>query len=46
MNTLLKEKRKKKRKLMAWIEVYDGQRSLASELTTAVKLSRAKFLLH
>jgi len=46
MNTLQKEKRKKRRKLMAWIEVYGGQRSLAFELTTAVKLSRAKFLLH
>ena len=27
---------KKKRKLMAWVEVYGGQRSLAFELTTAI----------
>ena len=46
MNALIKEKRKKKRKLMAWIEVYGGQRSLAFEVTTAVNLSRANFLLH
>ena len=46
MNTLIKEKRKKKRKLMAWIEVYGGQRSLAFEVTTAVNPSRANFLLH
>ena len=36
MNTLIKEKKKEKRKLMAWIEVYGGQRSLAFELTTAI----------
>ena len=37
MNTLIKEKKKeKKRKLMAWVEVYGGQRSLAFELTTAI----------
>ena len=46
MNALIKEKRKKKRKLMTWIEVYGGQRSLAFEVTTAVNLSRANFLLH
>ena len=28
------EEGKKKRKLMAWVEVYGGQRSLAFELTT------------
>ena len=33
-NTLIKEnKKKEKRKLMAWIRVYGGQRSLAFELT-------------
>jgi len=32
---LMKEKKKEKRELMAWIEVYDGQRSLAFELTIA-----------
>ena len=32
------EKMKEKRKLMAWIEVYGGQRSLAFELTTAILL--------
>ena len=30
------KKKKEKRKLMAWIEVYGGQRSLAFELTTAI----------
>ena len=30
------EEEGKKRKLMAWIEVYGGQRSLAFELTTAI----------
>ena len=35
-NTLIKKKKKEKRKLMAWIEVYGGQRSLAFELTTAI----------
>ena len=30
------EEGKKKRKLMAWVEVYGGQRSLAFELTTAI----------
>ena len=29
------EEEGKKRKLMAWVEVYGGQRSLAFELTTA-----------
>ena len=33
---LIKKKKKQKRKFMAWIEVYGGQRSLAFELTTAV----------
>ena len=31
-----KKKKKEKRKLIAWIEVYSGQRSLALELTTAI----------
>ena len=31
-----KKKKKEKRKLIAWIEVYGGQRSLAFELTTAI----------
>ena len=31
-----KKKKKEKRKLIAWIEVYSGQRSLAFELTTNV----------
>ena len=35
-NTLIKKEKKEKRKLMAWIEVYGGQRSLAFELTTAI----------
>ena len=30
------KKKKEKRKLMAWIEVYGGQRSLAFELSTAI----------
>ena len=30
------EEEGKKRKLMAWVEVYGGQRSLAFELTTAI----------
>ena len=30
------EEGKKKRKLMAWVEVYGGQRSVAFELTTAI----------
>ena len=34
-----KKKKKEKRKLMAWIEVYGGQRSLAFELTTAVHIT-------
>ena len=29
---------KKKRKLMAWVEVYGGQRNLAFELTTERRL--------
>ena len=29
----MKKKKKEKRKLMDWIEVHDGQRSLAFELT-------------
>ena len=33
------EGKKKKRKLMAWVEVYGGQRSLAFELTTAIRVS-------
>ena len=41
-----KGEEEEKRKLMAWIEVYGGQRSLAFEVTTAVNLSRANFLLH
>ena len=36
MNTLIKKRKKEKRKLMAWIEVYGGQRSLAFKLTTAI----------
>ena len=30
------EEEGKKRKLMAWVEVYGGQRSLAFELTTSI----------
>ena len=30
------EEGKKKRKLMAWVEVYGGQRSVAFELTAAI----------
>ena len=34
---LIKEKKKEKKgKLMAWVEVYGGQRSLALKLTTAI----------
>ena len=32
----MKKKKKEKRKLMAWIEMYGSQRSLAFELTTAI----------
>jgi len=35
----MKKKKKEKRKLMVWIEVYGGQRSLAFELTTAKLLA-------
>ena len=30
------EGKKKKKKLMAWVEVYGGQRSVAFKLTTAI----------
>ena len=42
-NVKEEEEEEGKKKLMAWIEVYGGQRSLAFEVTTAVNLSRANF---
>ena len=38
----METKKKEKRKLMVWIEVYGGQRSLAFELTTVKLASRAR----
>ena len=38
----MKKKKREKRKLMGWIEVYGGQRSLALELTTVKLASRAR----
>ena len=37
-----KKKKKEKRKLMVWIEVYGGQRSLAFEPTPVKLASRAR----
>ena len=40
-----KEEEKEKRGLMAWIEVYGGQRSLAFELTTTTNQNNSDSLL-
>ena len=45
-NTQIKEKKKEKRKLMAWIEVYGGQRSLAFELTAAILYYKWKYIVN